>query len=100
MVRPVWLAETVLVPLVNVPPPSAALTVMLGCDAPSGSCGQDRDPMVLGPGAAQHRAQRAHAGFRRLYGERFFEWSKAHPEDGAAGDPRSPNQFLGEVWSD
>ena len=22
-------------------------------------------------------------GFRRLYGERFFEWSKTHPEDGA-----------------
>lgn len=23
-------------------------------------------------------------GFRRLYGERFFEWTKTHPEDGAA----------------
>jgi len=22
-------------------------------------------------------------GFRRLYGERFFEWAKTHPEDGA-----------------
>src|SRR5206468_6991940 len=22
-------------------------------------------------------------GFRRLYGERFFEWAKSHPEDGA-----------------
>ena len=22
-------------------------------------------------------------GFHRLYGERFFEWSKTHPEDGA-----------------
>ena len=22
-------------------------------------------------------------GFRRLYGERFFEWTKTHPEDGA-----------------
>ena len=30
IVRPVWLAETLLVPLVSVPDPSAALTVMLG----------------------------------------------------------------------
>src|SRR2546428_7607064 len=26
-------------------------------------------------------------GFRRLYGERFFEWSKTHPEDGAVFKP-------------
>jgi hypothetical protein len=33
IVRPVWLAETLLVPLAMVPEPSAAYTVMLGCDA-------------------------------------------------------------------
>ena len=32
IVRPVWLAETLLVPLVSVPEPSGALTVMLGDD--------------------------------------------------------------------
>jgi hypothetical protein len=35
IVRPVWLAETLLVPLVIVPEPSPAFTVMLGCDAMS-----------------------------------------------------------------
>ena len=33
IVRPLWLADTLLVPLVIVPAPSAALTVMLGDDA-------------------------------------------------------------------
>src|SRR5205085_4569759 len=32
IVRPVWLADTVVVPVVSVPVPSAALTVMLGDD--------------------------------------------------------------------
>jgi len=35
IVRPVWLAETLLVPLAIVPEPSPAYTVMLGCDAMS-----------------------------------------------------------------
>ena len=35
IVRPVWLAETTLVPEVSVPDPSAAETVMLGWEAMS-----------------------------------------------------------------
>jgi hypothetical protein len=39
-------------------------------------------------------------GFRRLYGEPFFEWAKTHPEDGAAfhaamtRDPQKKCQWL------